>query len=70
MFYRIRCYMKLAKVDKWLRGLREVAEIIEDENLIRKADETLHKNESIRKQMWTNRDMARNYVRECLKNGI
>ena len=67
MFERIKCYKNLRKVDKYLRGVKRLGEIIQDEETIREADETLYKNAILKKKIWLNPKMAENYNMEFLR---
>lgn len=70
MFERIKCYKNLRKAEKYLRGVKRLGEIIQDEEMIREANETLYKNAILKKKIWLNRKMAENYNMELLRRGF
>ena len=70
MFERIKCYRNLRKAEKYLRGVKKLGEISQDEEMIREANEALYVNAIIKKKMWFNRKMAENYNMELLKRGF
>lgn len=70
MFERIKCYKNLKKYDKFLRGTRKLGEIIGDKEIVKEANEALCQNEIVKKKMWTNPKMARNYNTELLRKGL
>lgn len=70
MFERIKCYRNLRKAEKYLRGVKKLGEISQDEEMIREANEALYANAIIKKKMWFNRKMAENYNMELLKRGF
>ena len=70
MFERIKCYKNLRKAEKYLRGVRRLGEITQNEELIRETNETLYKNAILKKKMWLNRKMAENYNLNLIKHGF
>jgi hypothetical protein len=70
MFERVKCYKNLRKADKYLRGVKRLGEIIQDEEMIREADETLYKNAILKKKIWLNPKMAESYNMEFLRLGF
>lgn len=70
MFERIKCYKNLRTAEKFLRGVRRLGEITQNEEMIREANETLYKNAILKKKMWFNRKMAENYNSELIKHGF
>lgn len=70
MFERIKCYKNLRKAEKYLRGARQLGELIQNEEMIREANETLYKNAILKKKIWFNRKLADNYNMELLRHGF
>ena len=58
MFERVKAYIKLKEVNDFLEGAREMAELTNDEKILKDANEALYYNGLIRKEMWRNREMA------------
>lgn len=61
MFERIKCYRTLRKAEKFIRGARLIGQYTNNEELIRMADETLHKQKLIKERAWRDRKLARKY---------
>lgn len=55
MFERIKAYKKLYKSNKFLKGCKVIAELTEDDEMLKEANETLYVNEKLKKSMWLNR---------------
>lgn len=70
MFERIRCYRHLKKMEKFTRGAIVAGSLIGDDDMVKKANETLSDILLIRKRMWTNKQLAKNYILEALKHGF
>lgn len=70
MFERIKCYKNLRTADEYLRGVKTLGELIQNEEMIRGANEALYRNVILKKKMWFNRKMAENYNMEFLRNGF
>lgn len=71
MFERIKCYKNLRPADEYLRGVKTLGELIQNEEMIRGANEALYRNAILKKKMWFNRKMAENYNNmELLRNGF
>ena len=70
MFERIKAYKKIKKINKSIKGYKLIAELTEDEEMLKKANETLYLNEKIKKMMWRNRKLAVNYNLEIIKRGF
>ena len=61
MFERIKAYKRLYKSYKFLRGCKILAEMTENEELLKGVNETLYLNEKLKKSMWLNRKLAERY---------
>ena len=61
MFERAKAYKKLYKSYKFLRGCKILAEMTENEELLKGVNETLYLNEKLKKSMWLNRKLAERY---------
>lgn len=61
MFERVKAYKKLYKSYKFLRGCKILAEMTENEELLKGVNETLYLNEKLKKSMWLNRKLAERY---------
>lgn len=70
MFERIKAYKKIKKINKSIKGYKLIAELAGDEEMLKKANETLYLNEKIKKMMWRNRKLAVNYNLETIKRGF
>lgn len=70
MFERIKAYKKIKKINKSIKGYKLIAELTRDEEMLKKANETLYLNEKIKKMMWRNRKLAVNYNLETIKRGF
>lgn len=67
MFERIKCYRNLKKADKVLLGMLNLGEIINDKDMIYQSTDVLAKNTQLRKKMWHNRKMAKEYNSKVTK---
>lgn len=70
MFERVKAYKRLYKSYKFLRGCKILAEMTEDEELLKGVNETLYLNEKLKKSMWLNRKIAERYNLESIRNGL
>lgn len=70
MFERVKAYKRLYKSYKFLRGCKILAEMTENEELLKGVNETLYLNEKLKKSMWLNRKLAERYNLESIKNGL
>lgn len=70
MFERIKAYKKLYKSNKFLKGCKVIAELTEDDEMLKEVNETLYLNEKLKKSMWLNRKQAVKYNLELIKNGL
>ena len=70
MFERVKAYKKLHNSYKILRGCKILAEMTENEELLKKVNETLYLNEKLKKSMWLNRKLAKRYNLESNRNGF
>lgn len=70
MFERIKAYKSIKKSDKFVKGCKLIAELTGDEEMLKEANETLYKNEILKKMMWRNRKLAVNYNSEINKIGF
>lgn len=70
MFERVKAYKKLYKSYKFLRGCKILAEMTENEELLKSVNETLYLNEKLKKSMWLNRKLAERYNLESIRNGL
>ena len=67
MFERIKAYKNLNKMNKFLKGVRVMGELTKDNNMVSTANETLYKNEVLRKEIIFNRKKAKKYNLECIR---
>ena len=70
MFERVKAYKKLHNSYKFLRGCKILAEMTENEELLKSVNETLYLNEKLKKSMWLNRKLAKRYNLESNRNGF
>lgn len=70
MFERIKCYKRLIRAEKLLRGSVRIGEILQDNKMIYDSKEALRKSEYIKKNIWRNRKMAYRYNLEFDKHGF
>ena len=70
MFERVKAYKRLYKSYKFLRGCKILAEMTENEELLKEVNETLYLNEKLKKSMWRNRNLAEIYNLESIRNGL
>lgn len=70
MFERVKAYKRLYKSYKFLRGCKILAEMTENEELLKGVNETLYLNEKLKKSMWLNRKLAERYNLDSIKNGL
>jgi len=70
MFERIKAYKKLNKTDEFLKGVKMVAVITNDQEMLNDANESLYLNEVIRGKIMFSRKTARSYNLECIKKGF
>ena len=70
MFERVKAYKKLHNSYKFLRGCKILAEMTENEELLKSVNETLYLNEKLKKSMWLNRKLAERYNLESIRNGL
>lgn len=70
MFERVKAYKRLYKSYKFLRGCKILAEMTENEELLKGVNETLYLNEKLKKSMWLNRKLAERYNLESIRNGL
>ena len=70
MFERVKAYKRLYKSYKFLRGCKILAEMTENEELLKVVNETLYLNEKLKKSMWLNRKLAERYNLESIRNGL
>lgn len=70
MFERIKCYKRLRRAEKSLRGFVRVGEIIHDEQMIQDANEALDKTAYLKGRILFDRKMAKKYNLEFERNGF
>jgi len=70
MFERIKAYKNLKKANKFLRGVKIMAEISNDEEMLSTVNEVLSKHESLKSKIIFNRKIAKNYNLEMIKHGF
>ena len=70
MFERVKAYKRLYKSYKFLRGCKILAEMTENDELLKGVNETLYLNEKLKKSMWLNRKLAERYNLESIRNGL
>ena len=70
MFERVKAYKRLYKSYKFLRGCKILAEMTENEELLKGVNETLYLNEKLKKSMWLNRKLAERYNLGSIRNGL
>lgn len=66
MFERIKAYKKLKEMTDFLEGCRVMAELTGDEQLLKDANEAIHYNGMLRKEMRRKRWMAVAY-NQCIE---
>ena len=70
MFERVKCYRKIMRAEKILRGCVRVGEILENEKMIKDSEEALVNTLQIKKKMWCDRGMAKRYNLEFEAGGF
>ena len=70
MFERVKAYKKLHNSYKFLRGCKILAEMTENDKLLKAVNETLYLNEKLKKSMWLNRKLAERYNLDSIRNGF
>lgn len=70
MFEQVKAYKRLYKSYKFLRRCKILAEMTENEELLKEVNETLYLNEKLKKSMWLNRKLAERYNLESIRNGL
>ena len=70
MFERVKAYKRLYKSYKVLRGCKILAEMTENDEMLKAVNETLYLNEKLKKSMWLNRKLAERYNLESIRNGL
>lgn len=70
MFERFKAYRNLRKSNKFLKGLRVMAVLMDDESMLKEANEALYINEKLKKEMWYKRKLATSYNAEIIRNGF
>ena len=70
MFERVKAYKRLYKSYKFLRGCKILAEMTENDEMLKEVNETLYLNEKLKKSMWRNRNLAEIYNLESIRNGL
>lgn len=70
MFEQIKAWKHLRHSRKAILGMKRLGEIINDEALIKQANEALDSIERNMKQIVKSRKMAKKYNLECVKNGF
>lgn len=70
MFERFKAYKNLSKSDKILKGCKVIAELTNDEKMLKETNEALYLNAKLRKKMWYKRKMAVSYNSGLIKHGL
>lgn len=70
MFERIKAYRKLNKMNKFVKGVKSIGELTNNIEMVNQSNETLYKNEILRRKIIFNRRAARQYNLECIKKGF
>ena len=70
MFERVKAYKRLYKSYKFLRGCKILAEMTENDEMLKAVNVTLYLNEKLKKSMWRNRNLAEIYNLESIRNGL
>ena len=70
MFEIIKCYIHLRKANKFLRGMKRLGEITQDEEIIKEANSALYLNEKVKRTIWHNKKMAEEYNLELIRQGL
>ena len=70
MFERIKCYKRLIRMEKLLRGSVRIGEILQDDKMIYDSKEALQQSACIKKNIWRNRKMAHMFNLEFDKHGF
>lgn len=69
MFESIKAYIHLRKMNKFLKGVKAIAELTDDVSLLKEAEEALIRSSKISKMLWRNK-VAKTYNQERLKKGL
>ena len=70
MFERIKAYNRLRKSNEFLKGCKIIADLQNDDQMLKAANEALYKNEILKRKMWYKRKMAVSYNLESIKKGL
>ena len=70
MFERVKAYKRLYKSYKFLRRCKILAEMTENDEMLKEVNVTLYLNEKLKKSMWRNRNLAEIYNLESIRNGL
>ena len=70
MFERMKAYKNLKKSNKFLKGVKIMAEVTNDEKLLNDVNETFYVNELLKKRFWKDRKLAERYNLEIIRKGL
>lgn len=70
MFERIKAYNRLRKSNEFLKGCKIIADLQNDDQMLKAANEALYENEILKRKMWYKRKMAVSYNLESIKKGL
>lgn len=70
MFEIIKCYRKLRRAELWMRGSIRVGEILHDDMLIKDSEKTIQLIANMKKKIWFNRKLAKEYNSEFERQGF
>ena len=70
MFEIIKCYMRLRRMDKLNRGFIKVGKVLENDEMIKTAEEVLRLSTIVKKKIWFNRKLAKNYNLQFERQGF
>ena len=70
MFERIKCYKRLRRAEKWLRGSVRIGEILNNDGMISDANDALTKTAYMKRRIVFDRKMAKKYNLEFERNGF
>lgn len=70
MFEIIKCYIHLRKANKFLRGMKRLGEITQDEEIIKDANSALYLNEIVKRRIWHNKKLAEECNLELIRQDL
>lgn len=70
MFEIIKCYMRLRRMDRLNRGFIRVGKVLENDEMIKASEEALRLSNIVKKKIWINRKLAKNYNLQFEEQGF